>query len=459
MKIVVCGGGQVGVGIARQLIKENNDVVIVEENEDVAARIKDSLEVSVVTGFPSHPNILEDAGLDKADMVIAVTISDEVNMVICQIAHSLFQVPMKIARVRKRNYLDPIWKGLYRKDHLPIDYIISPEFEVARTIVNRLHVPGAMDSMDFVEGKLKVTEVRCEGKFPLNNMSMADIRAANPNLFLSILAIFRDGKPFFPALTDKITEGDELFFVSEASKVKHIMQLFGHEEEEARKLVIVGGGNIGTFVARNLSEEEGLNVKVIEMSRDRAEHIAGKLDEVTVINGNALDREIMQEAGISNAETVIAVTDDDEVNILSCLLAKRNGCKTSVCLINKGRSYLPLISSLGIDVDVNPRETTVSSILQHIRKGKVRAANSLYSGSMEIIEIEAEPGATVVGQMLTDLELPDDIRISTIVNKEGGVFTPNKNTIIREHDRLLIICKTDKIAEVDRIFSDNNEYF
>jgi trk system potassium uptake protein TrkA len=459
MKIIVCGGGQVGVGIARQLTKESNDVTIIDDNEENIRRIRNSLEVSVQKGFPAHPNVLHEAGLDKAEMVIAVTTSDEVNMVICQIAHSLFDVPIKIARLRNRNYLDPIWQGLYRKDHLPIDYIISPELEVAKAIISRLHAPGAMDSIEFVNGKIRVTEVRCEADFPLKNMTLAEIKEANPNTYFNIMAIYRDGKPFLPKLTDKILEKDEIFFAAENSKVPSIMPLFGHEEEEARRLVIVGGGNIGSLVAENLSSEPGLNIKIIEMGKERAEKIASRLDGITVLNGNALDKDIMQEAGIKNTETIIAVTDDDEVNILSCILAKKSGCKRSICLINKGRSYLPLISSLGIDVDVNPRETTVSTILQHIRKGKVKAAHSLYSGSMEIVETTAEPSSTIIGRSINDLELPNDVKVSAIINKEGRIFSPDGATLIKEGDSLLIICKTDSISQVDEIFSDSKDYF
>jgi len=234
-------------------------------------------------------------------------------MVICQIAHSLFDVPIKIARVRNRNYLDPIWNGLYRKDHLPIDYIISPELEVAKAIISRLHVPGAMDCMEFVDGTMNVAEVRCEENFPLSGMTLAEVKDKYPDLFMSVMAIFRGSKPFLPKLTDKLLQNDEIFFAAKKSEVNSIMKLFGHSEKEARKLVIVGGGNIGSLLAERLSTNKDMSVKIIEYNKARAEHIATRLEGVTVINGNALDRDIMQEAGIENTETILAVTDDDEV--------------------------------------------------------------------------------------------------------------------------------------------------
>lgn len=459
MKIVICGGGQVGVGIARQLLKENKDVTIIDEFSENITRINKTLDVSTIHGFPSHPDILEEAGLENAEMVIAVTLSDEVNMIICQIAHSLFNVPIKIARIRKRNYLDPIWKGLYRKDHLPIDHIISPELEVAKTILNRLHAPGAMDSLDFADGKIKILEVRCQGNFQLKNMNISEIKTAYPNLFFEIVAIYRDGQPFLPQISDKILENDEIFFACEESDIKQIMPLFGHDEEEARRLIIVGGGNIGMMIADKLANDDGLNVKIIEYDEERASYIAAKLDNVTVINGNVLDPDILTEAGVSSSEAIVAVTNDDEVNILSCILAKKSNCTKSVCLINKGRNYLPLISTIGIDVDINPRETTVSSILQHIRKGKVKKVNSLYSGQMEVIEVEVLKDSSLIGMMINDIKLPNGAKFFAILSDNGKIFAPTINTIIQKGDTMYVIIKTEDVDIIDRLFSERSGYF
>ena len=448
------------MGIARQLTKEDHEVTIIDDNEDNITKIQDSLEVSVKRGFPGLPSVLEDAGVATAEMIIAVTPDDETNMVVCQVAHSLFNLPVKIARVRNKGYLESRWKNLFRKDHLPIDYIISPELEVANAIINRLHVPGAMDSKELGEGSLRIIEVRCPENFPLKGMSMAEIKENYPDLAFKVISVYRDGSQFLPKITDRLEEKDEVFFLSHNNNVKRIMPYFGHNEEEARRVVIVGGGNIGFTVAEKLSEEAiKLDIKVIELDPKRADYIASKIEDISVINGSALDREILSEAGISETEAIICVTDDDEVNILTSILAKKNGCERSVCLINKGRSYLPLISSLGIDVDVNPRETTVSSILQHVRKGKVRAAHSLYSGSMEVIEVEIVPTSVLVGKSIWESELPKDIKVCGILRKDGNLIIPDENTLIREKDRLIVIAKTEAIKEVDRIFSERTDYF
>lgn len=461
MKVLICGGGLVGMGIARQLTKEDHEVTIVDDNENNIAKIQDNLEASVKRGSPSLPGTLEEAGINNAEMIIAVTPDDETNMVICQVAHSIFNIPLKIARIRNKGYLESRWKSLFRKDHLPIDFIISPELEVANAIINRLHVPGAMDSKELGEGNLRLIEVRCPEEFPLKGMSIAEIKDSHPNLRLKILSIYREESQFLPKITDRLQENDELFFLSHINDIKSIMPFFGHNEEEARRVVIVGGGNIGFTVAEKLANEEEikLDIKIVELDPKRADYIAGKIEDVSVINGSALDREILNEAEIGDTEAIICVTDDDEVNILTSILAKKHGCERSVCLINKGRSYLPLISSLGIDVDVNPRETTVSTILQHVRRGKVRSAHSLYSGSMEVVEVEIVPTSVLVGKSIWEADLPKDVKICGVVRKDGSFIIPEENTLVKEKDTLIVIAKTEAIKEVDRIFSERTDFF
>lgn len=461
MKVLICGGGLVGMGIARQLTKEDHEVTIVDDNEANIIKIQDNLEASVKRGSPSLPGTLEEAGINNAEMVIAVTPDDETNMVICQVAHSIFNIPVKIARIRNKGYLESRWKSLFRKDHLPIDFIISPELEVANAIINRLHVPGAMDSKELGEGNLRLIEVRCPQEFPFKGMSIAEIKDSYPNLRLKILSIYREETQFLPKITDRLQENDELFFLSHINDIKGIMPFFGHNEEEARRVVIVGGGNIGFTVAEKLANEEEikLDVKIVELDPKRSDYIASKIEDISVINGSALDREILNEAEIGDAEAIICVTDDDEVNILTSILAKKHGCERSVCLINKGRSYLPLISSLGIDVDVNPRETTVSTILQHVRRGKVRSAHSLYSGSMEVVEVEIVPTSVLVGKSIWEADLPKDVKVCGIVRKNGEFIIPEENTLIKERDTLIVIAKTESIKEVDRIFSERTDFF
>ncbi len=459
MKIIICGGGQVGVGIARQLAGEGNDVTIIDPNPEIIQKINDTLDVSAIRGVPSHPPILESAGAADAEMIIAVTLSDEINMVVSQVAHSLFNIPVKIARIRHQNYLNPIWKDMYRQDHLPIDYIISPEKEVADAIINRLHVPGAMDSIPFGGERMNVVEVRCMDNCPLLNEPINHIYERFDNLRVSILGILRREMLIVPDPTEKIRAGDEIFFVADSQHLSKVMPLFGHEEKEAHRVLIIGGGNIGLFIAKALENEDtDINAKVIELNTDRAEYIATKLEHTTVINGSSLDQEILFEANIESIDTVIAVTNGDEVNILSSLLCKQYGAKMAFALINNSRSYSSLVGSLGVDVVINPREMTVSTILQHIRKGKVRAAHSICGGVAEILEIEAVNNSAIVDRTIADLHLPRGVRIGAIL-RHDEVIVPDDKTTILVNDRIILLSITSQLAKVDRIFSAKIDYF
>ncbi len=458
MKIIICGAGVVGTGIARQLVLEDHDVVVVDNDPIMIGRLNETLDVTGIVGYASHPGVLQNCGAKDADMLIAVTQVDEVNMVACQIAHTLFNIPTTIARIRDQNYLLPEWRSLYRHDRLPIDYIISPELEVAHTVINRLHAPGVMDTLNFFDNQIRVIELRAESGCPFHGLSFGRIREDLKPHRSRVLAVERNGDILFPDSVEELAAGDLVFFMAPARAVEHVMAQFGHAEKEARRVIIVGAGNIGLFLSQRLEQEEDLSIKLIEISRECATYAANKLEDVTVICGDALDQEILKEVNIADAETFIAVTNDDEVNILSSLLAKRFGCRRAITLINSV-AYSPLIGSLGIDVVINPREITVSSILQYIRRGKVRAARAIFSGEVEIIEIEVPAGAPVVGQMLADLDLPRDIFIAAIA-RDNDIFLPyDEEFALREHDTVLVVCRSNAVKKVDKIFSSQGDYF
>jgi trk system potassium uptake protein TrkA len=459
MRIIVCGAGQVGMGIARQLASEENDVIVIDNNPDAIQRVNDTLDVKAIVAFPSHPNVLEDVGAKDADMIIAVTLSDEVNMIVCEIAHALFGVPTKIARIRNQNYLMPAWKDLYRQDHVPIDFIISPEREVAKAIVNRMHVPGAMNMIPFVDGRVKVIEIRCSRTCGLIGMPLPQVREILLDLNVSIIGLVRGDRIIIPTKSDVLEPYDALFFVTDEKDVRAAMKMFGHEEREARRIVIVGAGNIGLYLAEHLETDyQQVNVKLIEMNRERAEFVASQLNKTIVINGDALDHEILSEANIESSETVIAVTNDDEVNIFASLIAKRSGCQRCITLVNKSTAYSTLISTLGIDVVVNPREITVSSILQHVRSGKVRAAYSICGGQAEIIEAEAFEGSSLVGKTVSALDLPQGVVIGMIARGDK-IIVPKDDEMIAEGDRIIVMSLTTQLKKVDKIFSDRQDYF
>jgi len=458
MKVIVCGAGQVGTNIARHLATEHNDVTVIDQSPELVRRVTDTLDVQGLAGFASYPDVLERAGASDADMLIAVANADEVNMVACQVAHSLFNVPTKIARVRAQSYQKPIWADLFSRDHMPIDVIISPEIEVARAINNRLKAPGAVDMIPMADGLLQVIGVRLEDDCPIVDTPLRQLTTLFPDLHLIVITIIRDGKVIVPEPEDQLLVGDEVYFVAEAEHVVRSLAAFGHEEPEAHRIVIIGGGNIGLFLAQEFEQTRSdLTTKVIEVGRDRATQIAEQLKETVVVNGDALDLEILEEVNIGQTDTIVAVTNDDEVNILSSLLAKRNGAKRAVTLVNK-LSYEPLIASLGIDVVVNPRAITVSTILQHIRRGRIIAVHALREGAGEVIEAEALDTSAAVGKPLRDIRMDKGIIIGAVVRGEE-VLLPRGDLEIKAKDRVVMFAAAQAVKEVEQLFAVGLEFF
>ncbi|OAN43920.1 potassium transporter TrkA [Paramagnetospirillum marisnigri] len=458
MKVIVCGAGQVGFNIAHYLAGENNDVTVIDQRPDLIRKVSDTLDVQVVQGFASHPSVLEQAGAGDADMLIAVTAADEVNMIACQVAHSLFNVPTKIARVRSQSYLQPIWANLFSREHLPIDVVISPEIEVARAITRRLQVPGALDVIPLAGGKVSLIGVRCTEDCPLIHTPLRQLTVLFPDLAIVIIGIVRDGKALVPTGEDQMREGDEVYFVVDTSHVDRALGAFGREDKEARRIVIFGGGNIGLFLAQQLEEAHpGTSIKVIEANKERAEFIARTLNRTVVLNGDVLDPEILEEASVAAAEAVVTVTNDDETNILAGLLAKRYGCRRTLTLINKG-TYNALVGPLGIDVVISPRAITVSNILQHVRRGRIHAVHSLHEGFGELIEADALETSNLVGKPLRDVKLPVGVLIGAIVHN-GQVISPRGSTVIQAGDRVILFATAEAVKKVEKMFSVRLEYF
>ncbi len=458
MKVIVCGAGQVGSNIARQLAAENNDITVIDQSAELIRKISDSLDVQAMVGFASHPDTLERAGAADADMIIAVTYADEVNMVACQVAHSLFSVPTKIARVRSQSYLKAEWSNLFSRDHLPIDVIISPEIEVARAVHRRLQVPGAIDMIPFADDKVRVIGVRCYDDCPIVDTPLRQLTELFPDLHIVVVGIIRGDRMIVPTGDDQMLAGDEVYFAVDTEHVHRAMPLFGHEERSARRMVIVGGGNIGLFLAQQIeAENASVKLKIIEASQERAELVAEQLSRAVVLHGDALDIDILDEAGIASTETIVALSNIDEVNILSSLLAKRGGSQRAITLVNN-KTYGPLIGSLGIDVVVDPRATTVSSILQHVRRGKIRGLHSLRDGVAEVIEAEALETSTLVGTPLRDVDLPAGIIVGAIV-REDDVVIPRGNTVIGTGDRVIMFALADMVKKVEKMFSVRLEFF
>ena len=458
MKVIICGAGQVGFNIARYLASEGADITLIDQSEALVTKIADSLDVQGIVGFASHPDILERAGAPDADMVIAVTYADEVNMVACQICHSLFDVTTKIARVRHQSYLNPLWSELFSRDHLPIDVIISPEIEVARAISRRLEVPGAFDVIPLVDGKVSLIGVHCTSETPILDTPLRQLTALFPDLHILVIGLQRAGRSMVVTPEDVMLDGDDVYFVAETAHLARAMAAFGHEEKEARRVIIVGGGNIGLGLAEIVEEKyPHVALKLIEINKERAEYVAQQLKRTVVIHGDALDQEILEEANVKATETVIAVSNDDEVNILTSLLAKRFGSQRAVTLVNS-TTYSPLIGTLGIDTVVSPREITVSTILQHVRQGRIRSVHSLSEGFGEIIEAEALETSSLVGAPLREADLPEGVMVGAIVRGEE-VIIPRGDTVIKPKDRVVIFAASSAVKSVEKLFAVRLEFF
>ena len=458
MKIIVCGAGQVGSSIARQLSMENNDVTIVDQSQKLVLQISDAIDVQGVVGHASRPDDLERAGIADADMIIAVTYADEVNMIACQVAHSLFDVPIKIARVRHQSYLKPIWANLFSRDQIPIDVIISPEIEVARAVARRLQVPGAFEMIPLVDDKVRLLGVRCGEDCPLVHTPLRQLTQLFPELKIIIVGLMRDNVPIVPSGNDQMLPGDEVYFVVDTEHLQRAMVAFGHEETEARRLLIFGAGNIGLLLAQQIeSEYPWVHAKLIEKDPKRAENVVGEMDKTIVLNGDVLDPEILEEASAETAETVVAVTDDDETNILASLLAKKHGAKRAITLINK-KTYEPLVAPLGIDVVVSPSNITVSTVLQHVRRGRIHSVHTLRDGFGELIEAEALETSSMINTPLNEINLPNGILLGAIV-RENKIIMPRGNTTVQAGDRIVLFATAEQVRKVEKMFAVQLEYF
>ncbi len=458
MKVIVCGAGQVGFSIARQLAQEDHDVTVIDQSEELVRRVGEALDVKAMTGFASRPDVLQTAGAGDSDMIIAVTYADEVNMVACQVAHSLFNVPTKIARVREQSYLDPIWADLFSRDHMPIDVIISPEIEVARAISRRLNVPGSTDTIPLAGGRVQAIAVRLNPDCPILDKPLRQLTGLFPDLAIVVVAIIRDSATIVPTADDRLAAGDEVYFVADSDHVARALAAFGHEEQRARRIVIAGGGHIGLFFAQLVEKEHrAVSAKLIERDRDRAAMIAEHLSRTVVLHGDTLDPEILEEANVSATEAFVAVTNDDETNVLGSLQAKRFGSKRVITLVNNV-NYTPLVTSLGIDVAVNPRAITVSTILQHVRRGRIRAVHALREGSGEIVEVEVLETSGLVGQAIRAADLPARVIIGAIL-RDGEVVIPRGDTVIRAKDRVILFAAAELVKEVEKLFSVRLEFF
>lgn len=454
MKIVICGAGIVGNAIACHLSAEQNDVTVIDIDIEKLKNLTEQADVGAVVGVASHPDILAQAGLKDADLLIAVTESDEINMVACQIAHTIFNTPTRIARIRARAYLEPEIEKLYSPDNLPIDHIISPEREVSAAVGRQLQLPGAFDVKDMAGGKIKVIGVLCKENCPILGTSLRQLTSLFPGLSMTIVAIIRDNKVIVPRDgSDIMRPEDRVYFVCDEAHTERAMTNFGHTEKEAKSVVIAGGGNIGTILAQFIETSfENTVSQIIEKDKLQARKIAEQLERTIVISGNSLEANILKEAGVATTEMFVSVSDDDEVNILSALLAKRMGALHTVALVNMP-GFVPLISALGVDAIINPPMITVSSILEHIRRGRIHDVHSVVEGLGEVLEAEALPTSPLVGQSLRKSKIPKGVAIGAILRGDV-VIAARGDTVIEAGDRVVLFAAPGKASRAETILSD-----
>jgi trk system potassium uptake protein TrkA len=458
MKVIICGAGQVGYGIAERLALERADVSLIDTRPALIQSITESLDVRGFVGHAAHPDVLAQAGADAADMIIAVTQADEVNMVACQVADSLFDVPTKVARIRAQSYLAPHVAHLFTREHLPIDVVISPEIEVGETVLRCLEVPGALDSASFADGRIVVAATSCEDDCPVIDTPLSQLTELFPDLPATICGIYRNGKMFTPRSSDQVLAGDIAYVATSQDNVRRMLTIFGHYETPASRVVITGGGNIGYYVAKRLEETAPkTRVRVVEGSRERAVAIADKLAKAVVLHGNALDEDVLREADIEHADSIVSLTNDDQVNVLASVMGKRLGAKRAVCLTNN-KGFPGLTRELGIDTYVNPRSVTVSSILQHIRRGRIRGVYAVQDGAAEVIEGEALDTSPLVGKPLREIDLPEGVRIGAI-SRGKTVLTPRGDTRIEPRDRVVMMVLAGKVRQVEQMFRVSIEFF
>ena len=458
MNIIICGAGRVGFTIAKILSEQSHSITVIDQSSEDIQKIDETLDVKAIVGKATYPSILEKANAAEADMIIAVTRNDEVNMLICQIAFSIFNVQKKIARIRSQDYLNPKFAKVYNKENLPIDVIISPEIEIAKSLQRKLEAPGALDNVPFAKNKIRLLEVLINKNCLLINIKLNELTKKFPKLDANIMGVIRNDKFVILKKTDVMLKDDKAYVAINASQMQDTLKAFGHNEKISNKILIIGGGNIGFNLAKNLEESfDSARVKIIEKSKERAELIASELNNTIVINGDALDEEVLLEANLDEVETVLALTNDDEDNLMVSVLVEKFtkdkselNNKRTMALINKP-NYSLLQTSLKIDDFIDPRMNTVSSILKHIHKGTIANAYSLLNGEYEIIEAEIIETSELINKELKNSDLPDEIKIGAILRGEE-VIVPKSNFVFKKEDVVVLLAKKDFLHVVENMF-------
>lgn len=450
MKIIILGAGQVGASVAANLVNEDNDITLVDSDPAALQLISERYDLRTITGVASHPSVLAKAGAKDADMILAVTNSDEVNMIACQVAYTLFHTPTKIARIRETEYLKNA--PLFAQEALPIDVLISPEQLVTDYIKRLISHPGSLQVVDFANGKAQMVALRAADDGVLVGHTLSQLRDILTDIKYKIFIIFRDGKAIIPNGKTIIQGEDEVFFISSQKSIRQLLQVIRNNEKPYKSIMIAGGGNIGLRLAQSL--EDSYKVKLIELDPTKARFASETLKNTIVLNSDAADEDLFHEEDIDKTDVFCALTNADEANIISSMLAKRLGARKVMALINRA-AYVDLVQSNTIDIAISPQQATIGSLLAHVRKGDVVVVHSLRRGTAEAIEAIAHGNSSsskVVGKAIKDIGLPSGTTIGAII-RDDEVLMANKRTVIEAEDHVILIVSDKKhVAEVEALF-------
>lgn len=457
MKIIILGAGQVGASLAEHLADEKNDITVVDLDGDRLRELQDRLDIGTVTGAASHPDVLARAGAEDAEMLIAVTSSDEINMAACQVAYSLFRTPTKISRIRARAYLER--RDLFNNDAIPIDVIISPELLVTRYIHRLIEYPGALQVVDFAGGKVQLVAVRAYYGGPMVGNELRAIRSHMPNIDTRVAAIFRRDRAIMPTADTVVEADDEVFFIASSDHILPVMSELRRLDNPYKRIVIAGGGNIGERLADAI--EDQYQVKVIEQSYARCRQLSEDLDRAIVLHGNASDRDLLIAESIEDVDVFCALTNDDEANIMSSMLAKRLGAKKVITLI-ANPAYVDLVQGGEIDIAISPQQITMGSLLTHVRRGDISNVHALRRGAAEALEVIAHGDARsskVVGKRLDEIEKIQGSTIGAIVRGDQ-VLIAHRYLVVEPDDHIIVfLTDKSKIKQVERLFQVGLGFF
>ncbi len=451
MKIIIIGAGQVGGTLAENLVGERNEITLIDTNSDTLRELQDKMDLQVVVGNGAHPDILKQAGAEDAELVIAVTSDDPTNMIACQICYSLFNTATKIARIRSAKILK-YKKQLFKSENIPVDHVIAPEDLITRDIARLIDYPGALQVLEFAKGKVSLVAVKAYYGGLLVGHALSTLRKHIPNVDTRVAAIYRNGRPIRPLGTTIIEADDEVFFIAASIHIRAVMNELQKLEPAYKRIMIAGGGNIGAGLARLL--EKNHQVKLIERTPQRANYLASELSNTLVFVGDSSDQELLMEEQIDQFDVFIAVTNDDEANIMSSLLAKRLGVRKAMVLIQRS-AYTDLIHGSHIDIAVSPQHATISALLTHVRKGSIDNVYSLRGGAAEAIEIVAKGDANssrVIGRTIASLKLPPGTTIGAIVRDDEVLIAHSDTKILAEDHVVLFLVNKRYISDVEKLF-------